>query len=76
MRASTPPKGSLRWGTKRREEGGFGAPCRDLVKVALGKAAARVASAGETASLEAREIQQVSSSLVRAEEGCFSSWAT
>ena len=51
---------SLRWGTKRREEGGLGTPCLDLVKVALGKAAASVARAGETASSEAREIQQVS----------------
>ena len=49
----------------------MGTPCRVLVKTALGKAAASVARAGETASFEAREIQQVSSILVRAVGGRF-----
>ena len=60
---------SLRWGTKRREEGGLGTPCLDLVKMALGKVAASEARVGETASSEAGEIQQVLSMMVRAVGG-------
>ena len=67
---------SLRWGTKRREEGGLGTPCLDLVKVALGKVAASMARAGETASSETTEIQQALSIMVRAVEGSCRSWAT
>jgi len=54
----------------------LGTPCLDLVKVALGKAAASVARAGETVSSETREIQQVLSITVRAVEGSCRSWAT
>ena len=47
----------------------MGTPCLDLVKMALGKVAASEARVGETASSEAREIQQVLSMMVRAVGG-------
>ena len=54
----------------------MGTPCLDLVKKALGKVAASVARAGETASSETRGIQQVLSIMVRAVEGNCRRWAT
>jgi hypothetical protein len=61
---------------KSREEGGLGTPCLDLVKTVFGNVAARVVRAGEMALLETREIQLVSSILVREVAGRFRSWAT